>query len=120
MTASILLPGRPPGGSAVLLACLALAAVLLPAQVSPAQDPSLRYGGQIPPDVDLIYERGLASLAAKQSAEGSWTGSYGEGCGVDGICLMAFMSSGEDPNYGPHAATIRRAVRAIITWMLEH
>ena len=25
-----------------------------------AQDPSLRFGGEIPPEVDTIYERGLA------------------------------------------------------------
>lgn len=106
---------RPSTGPAIFLACLApAAALLMPVLTSRAQDPSLRYGGQIPPDVDAIYGRGLASLAAKQSAEGSWTSSYGDGCGVDGICLMAFMSSGEDPNYGPHAATIRRAIRAII------
>ncbi|MDB6171140.1 MAG: hypothetical protein JWL59_451 [Chthoniobacteraceae bacterium] len=79
-----------------------------------AQDPSLRFGGQIPPEVDRIYERGLTWLAAAQSPEGNWKGSN-EGCGVDGICLMAFLASGEDPNFGRYASTIRRAVRAIIS-----
>ncbi|MDB6155533.1 MAG: hypothetical protein JWL90_3986 [Chthoniobacteraceae bacterium] len=79
-----------------------------------AQDPSLRFGGQIPPEVDRIYERGLTWLAAAQSPEGNWKGSN-EGCGVDGICLMAFLASGEDPNFGRYAPTIRRAVRAIIS-----
>jgi hypothetical protein len=92
----------------------ALAWMFLPATPSlSAQDPGLRFGGQIPPEVDTIYERGLTWLVAAQSAEGQWKGSN-EGSGVDGICLMAFLASGEDPNYGRYAATVRRAVRAII------
>ena len=78
-----------------------------------AQDPSLRFGGQIPPELQTIYDRGLTWLAAAQSDDGSWKGGN-QGAGVDGICLMAFLASGEDPNYGRHAATIRRAIRAII------
>jgi len=79
-----------------------------------AQDSTLRFGGQIPPEVDTIYERGLAWLASNQAPDGSWKGNY-EGCGVTGICLMAFLASGEDPNYGHYAPTIRRAIRNIIT-----
>ena len=79
-----------------------------------AQDPTLRFGGQIPAEVDPIYQRGLAYLASTQDADGSWK-SGNSGCGVDGICVMAFLSSGEDPNYGRYAATIRRALRSILT-----
>jgi hypothetical protein len=78
-----------------------------------AQDPSLRYGGQIPPEVDTIYEHGLAWLVANQAPDGSWAGNN-QGPGVTGICLMAFLASGEDPNYGRYASTIRRAIRNII------
>src|SRR5215218_3592848 len=93
---------------AILTSCGAL---LVPAH---AQESALRLSGQIPPEVDTIYERGLTWLKAAQSPEGGWKGNN-EGSGVDGICLMAFLASGEDPNYGRHAATVRRAVRAIIT-----
>jgi len=93
--------------------CIALA-WLAGTMGSHAQDPSLRFGGQIPPDVDRIYERGLAWLAASQDADGSWKGNY-SGCGVTGICLMAFLASGEDPNYGRYASNIHRAVYSIIS-----
>ena len=91
---------------------IGLAALTL-AGAARAQDPALRFGGQIPPDVDMIYERGLAWLAANQGPDGSWPCNY-QGCGVDGICLMAFLASGEDPNYGKYAANVHRAIYAII------
>ncbi len=78
-----------------------------------AQDSTLHYGGQIPPEVDTIYEHGLAWLVANQAQDGSWPGNN-QGPGVTGICLMAFLASGEDPNYGRYASTIRRAIRNII------
>ncbi len=79
----------------------------------PAQDSTLRFGGQIPPEVETIYERGLTWLAAAQSEDGTWKDGQ-SGAGVDGICLMAFLAAGDDPNFGRHAATIRRAIRSII------
>jgi hypothetical protein len=81
----------------------------------PAQDPSLRFGGVIPQEVDTIYERGLAWLAANQRDEGDWAGSGQDGPGVTGICLMAFLASGEDPNFGRYAGNVRRAVRNIVS-----
>ena len=77
------------------------------------QDPSLRFGGQIPPEVDLVYERGLEWLAQKQGDDGAWKDGQ-QGSGVDGICVMAFLASGEDPNFGRWAQPIRKAVRHMI------
>jgi hypothetical protein len=93
--------------------CMALALLLGAGAGARGQDPSLRFGGQIPADVDTVYEHGLAWLAAAQDADGTWKGNE-IGCGVDGICLMAFLASGEDPNYGKYAGNIHRAVYAII------
>lgn len=78
-----------------------------------AQDPGLRFGGQIPSEVDFIYERGLAWLASQQGESGRWNDQH-QGCGVDGICLMAFLAGGDDPNFGRYAGAIRRAIRSII------
>lgn len=78
-----------------------------------AQDPVLRFGGQIPPEVDVIYERGLAWLAQKQDADGGWKDGQ-QGSGVNGLCVMAFLASGEDPNFGRWAQPVRKALRNII------
>ncbi len=100
------------------LVVVAVAAAAIRALPCRGQDPTLRYGGQIPPEVDTIYQRGLAWLANTQDTSGSWKNGN-SGCGVDGICLMAFLASGEDPNYGRYAPVVRRAVRAIITQQEE-
>ena len=78
-----------------------------------AQSPELRFGAAIPPEVDAIYERGLAWLANAQSDAGNWQDGN-SGAGLDGICVMAFLASGEDPNFGRYSQNIRRAVRHII------
>lgn len=91
----------------------AAALLFLPVSLARAQDPTLRMGGQIPADVDTIYQRGLAWLASTQSEEGDWRDGN-SGPGVDGLCVMAFLASGEDPNFGRYAGNIRRALRSII------
>ncbi len=85
-----------------------------------AQDPELRFGGTVPREVDVIYERGLEWLAQNQSKDGQWegastgyTGSSGN-TGITGMCVMAFLASGEDPNFGRYSENIRRAVRSMI------
>lgn len=85
-----------------------------------SQDPELRFGVAVPREVDVIYERGLTWLAANQSNNGAWegattgyTGSSGN-TGITGMCVMAFLASGEDPNFGPWSENIRRAVRSMI------
>lgn len=78
-----------------------------------AQESGIRLGGGIPPEVDTVYERGLAFLARTQSEDGSWRSRSEHG--VTGLCLMAFLGSGEDPNYGRYRQQIRRAVRSILS-----
>src|SRR5204863_5643518 len=54
-----------------------------------------------------------AWLAGKQSPDGQWQDGH-NGAGQNGLCLMSFLASGEDPNFGKYASNIRRAIRAII------
>jgi hypothetical protein len=84
------------------------------AGVAYAQPPNARIGEAVPRDVREMYDKGLQYLAKVQSEKGDWTGSD-QGPGVTGLCLLAFLASGEDPNFGLYSNNIRRAVRAIIT-----
>ncbi|MGJ8633163.1 MAG: prenyltransferase/squalene oxidase repeat-containing protein [Luteolibacter sp.] len=69
----------------------------------------------IPPQVDLIYERGLRYLAERQNEDGFWADNGGREPGVVGLCVAAFLAHGEDPNNGPYAQVIRRGIDYIIS-----
>jgi len=97
----------------VMLAGL-LICVALSVKPAPAQDSAIRYGRGVPSAVRLINKRSLAFLAATQKEDGAWPGAKNSGSAITGICVMAFMASGGDPDFGPYAENIRRALRRII------
>ena len=73
-----------------------------------AQD--VREGSPVLPSHRAMYERGVSFLIGKQNPNGSFQGD----AGVDGICIMALLASGEDPNFGRYAVPLRKAVRHLI------
>jgi hypothetical protein len=79
-----------------------------------AQPPTRATGEVVPRDVREMYDRGLQYLAASQSEDGTWTGGVDSGPGGTGIALMAFLASGEDPNFGLYTTQVRRALRSLI------
>ncbi len=95
----------------VVLMIAACVAAMPRAAVS--QLPSIRYGDRVSPEVKIIYDRGLKYLAKTQQADGSWAGGQ-TGGGVTGLCMMTFLASGEDPNFGQYSVNIRRAATNII------
>jgi hypothetical protein len=101
----------------VLLKCVTIVSAMVIAvfavQSARAQDPQLRFGSGVPREVEQIYDKGLKWLAENQSESGNWE-SGDNGPGVTGMCVMAFLASGEDPNFGPWRENIRRAVRSMI------
>ncbi|MCE2960862.1 MAG: prenyltransferase/squalene oxidase repeat-containing protein [Akkermansiaceae bacterium] len=74
-----------------------------------------RRDDSIPPQVDLIYNRGLTYLAKNQNSEGSWSDGSGDEPGVVGLCVAAFLAHGTDPNNGEYAQVINRGINYIIS-----
>ncbi len=79
-----------------------------------AQLPLTHHGEIVPRDVREMYDRGLQYLAQKQAADGRWPDGQ-PGPGTTGLCLMAFLASGEDPNFGIYRNNVRRALRSMIS-----
>ncbi len=78
----------------------------------------IREESGFPPEVRSIYNKGADYLAKTQQDNGSWSKGQSfhgsEEAGVAALCVMAFLSTGEDPNFGKYANNIRKAVRFII------
>ena len=80
-----------------------------------AQDLPRRPDDPIPPQVDAMYERGLAYLAKNQNARGSWDDSMGSEPGVVALCVVAFLAHGEDPNHGAYAKSISKGIDFLLS-----
>ncbi|MEC9055560.1 MAG: prenyltransferase/squalene oxidase repeat-containing protein, partial [Verrucomicrobiota bacterium] len=97
-------------------AILAIAAVTLLLAPSPAWSQSLprRQDDPIPPQVEQMYVKGLRFLSSSQTENGNWPDRNGSEPGVVGLCVMAFLAHGEDPNHGPYAKNIRNGIQFIL------
>ncbi len=74
-----------------------------------------REANPIPPQVEAMYEKGLRYLASEQTEGGHWNGRYGSEPGVVALATLAFLARGEDPNYGPYAKNISRALNYLLS-----
>ncbi len=79
-----------------------------------AQLPGQRTGEVIPRDVREMYDRGVRYLVQSQSDSGQWESASHQGAGGTAMAVMAMLASGEDPNYGLYAGTIRRGLQALL------
>ncbi len=99
----------------VLVAVLSVMIPTVFATAAPAQAPGPRTGEVVPRDVREIYDKGLQYLASSQEEDGTWnSGGAERGPGGTGIILLAFLASGEDPNFGIYSNNVRKALRSIV------
>ena len=100
--------------------CFLIACTLMCLQSANAQPPrrdgSTVQGQAVSRDVREIYDRGLSWLTNSQDENGTWksTGGEGGGAGGTGLALMAFLASGEDPNFGQYSQTVRKGIQSLI------
>lgn len=95
-----------------VLCSLCTLLVWLPCQAW-AQPSIAPQGDVVPRDVREMTDRGLQYLVSSQADDGSWSDGY-RGPGTTGLALMAFLASGEDPNFGKYSQPIRKSLRSII------
>lgn len=88
--------------------------ILLLAVEASAQLPGQQYGEVVPRDVREMYDQGLRYLVTSQEEAGNWGGEGHAGPGVTGMAVMAFLASGEDPNFGLYSSPVRRGLQSII------
>lgn len=97
----------------------ALALLLAVAGPLTSQNMPRRPDDPIPAQLETIYERGLSYLAKNQGEQGSWNDQMGTQPGVVGLCAIAFLAHGEDPEHGPYAQNIRKAIDFILSRQRE-
>ena len=85
-----------------------------------AQDLPRRPDDPIPAQLETVYDRGLGYLAKNQNEQGAWNDQMGGEPGVVGLCVIAFLAHGEDPNHGPHAEHIRKGIDYILSRQREN
>ena len=73
----------------------------------------------IPVEVDRMYVKGINFLRDHQNKDGTFTSpgrsdTYGKQPGVVGLAVISMMAHGDDPNRGPYALAIRRALDFIV------
>lgn len=61
------------------------------------------------PETEAAVRRALKWLASHQDSNGSWESEGGADVAIVGICALAFMSAGHQPDRGPYGRVLRRA-----------
>jgi len=82
--------------------------------------PSQSFAAALPPaqwkQVEDCVDRALSWIARQQAADGSFTTPRAEGQpAITGLCVLAFLSRGHQPGFGPYGAQMDRAIDFVIS-----
>jgi len=66
------------------------------------------------PAIESAVERALQYLAVNQSADGTFSDSYGRSVGVVSLVGMAYLSAGYTPGFGEYAPNLDRCINYVL------
>ena len=99
--------------------CLLLLAPAWRVQAQNVAAPAQTFAGALPSEkwsqLQKSVDRSLAWLAAQQNADGSFPSLDTGQPGVTGLCVMAFLSRGYQPGFGPYGQQLNRAVDFVLS-----
>lgn len=97
------------------LRAITLLAIVFSLIAARAQELFIDSADPLANEVDRVYSNGIQYLARTQLPEGNWADPlYGSEPAVVGLAMVAILAHGDDPNLGPYAITIRRAIDFIL------
>jgi hypothetical protein len=68
--------------------------------------------------VDKMYVKAVEFLARTQGAEGNWPDQpTGTAPALTGLAVVSILAHGDDPNFGPYAATVHKALDFLVKQM---
>ena len=89
--------------------------ILLPILNTEAQEIFEQQNDQFVRSLDDSYLRGLRFLQTTQNEDGTWSDtSYGSQPGVLGMAVLAFLSRGDDPEFGTFSKSLKKAIQQIL------
>ena len=89
--------------------------IVVPLLHSKAQEIFEQRNDQFVRSLDDSYVRGLLFLQSTQNEDGTWSDtSYGSQPGVLGMAVLAFLSRGDDPEFGTFSKSVKNAVQQIL------
>ena len=83
-------------------------------QTLESEDEEEPYGKEITPEIRKAIEKGLAFIASRQDASGSFGGSEVRKLATTSICGMALLAGGNTPGRGKYGKNVTEAVKFVL------
>ena len=107
----------------ITLALLAWSSLAFCAETPNVAAPAASLASALPPEkwlqVEGSVDRGLSWLASQQAPDGSFPTLNTGQPGVTSLCVMAFLSRGHRPGFGPYGERLNRAIDYVLSCQKE-
>ncbi len=80
-----------------------------------ARGQQLYQSSSLPVEVERLYVKGMDYLAKSQLAGGNWPDAmHGSDPAVVGLAVVSMLAHGDDPNFGPYSAAIKKGLDFVV------